>query len=425
MANNIERLNYYEREHLRSFDFVAEQNYHLEMRRRLNIALHLWGVVEGLELKKGSIEPGLPEQVYITPGMAIDAYGREILLFTNHPLSEEDLDANHILTGGSYSLFIEYQKRLTTPPSPGFGICDLRDQYTRQSESYRIVITDKANPSTEPTLTSDISDDTSKHRWWVRLGTVLVGPDPVTNLRTILDGKSENRVYIGLRAQRVVTPADATKAFEVLKLNTAIEPATSLGVKANLFAEQNAIIGGDFEVKQADIVPPPPGAPAVFPNPTGNLKVSGDLFLNGNLYGNVGTKWLTLAEQIKALTPEILVGKKSIVVTDPGNGIETVTLSTSTLKKISTVKVVASIAAVTWADLSTRFEIFLAVGATAQLSYEIISASGAKHPTIDNSCNIDIAWKVGPTALLGVAPSQTFASAIVGLTFAYVVICYP
>src|SRR5204863_3308665 len=81
MANNIERLNYYEREYLRSFDFIAEQNYHMEMRRRLNLALHLWGIVEGLDVKLGEVVAGAPAQYYISPGMAIDAYGREIFLF--------------------------------------------------------------------------------------------------------------------------------------------------------------------------------------------------------------------------------------------------------------------------------------------------------------------------------------------------------
>ena len=106
MANNIERLNYYEREYLRSPDFIAEQNYHMEMRRRLNIALHLWGIVEGLDVKLGEVVPGAPAQYYISPGMAIDAYGREIFLFAPYILSEDDVQRNRITLPGRYSLFI-------------------------------------------------------------------------------------------------------------------------------------------------------------------------------------------------------------------------------------------------------------------------------------------------------------------------------
>ena len=50
MSTDIERLRYYERQYLQSSDFTDEQTYHLEMRRRLNLALHLWGIVKGLQL---------------------------------------------------------------------------------------------------------------------------------------------------------------------------------------------------------------------------------------------------------------------------------------------------------------------------------------------------------------------------------------
>lgn len=422
MANNIERLNYYEREYLRSFDFVAEQNYHLEMRRRLNLALHLWGIVDGLDVVKGNIVPGAPDQFYITEGMAIDAYGREIILFAPYVLTADDLHQNRV-GAGSYSLWIAYDRNRSTPPSAGYGLCDIKDQYTRWSESFKIVLKPESYANgTEPRVFAALQDDPEKAKWLVPLGKLQAGI--VNGELTVTDVRPDQRTYIGLRAERLVTPADATKNFDVLKPNTALLPATSLGVQANLFAEQNAIVGADFDVQPGDIVPPPkPTKPAVFPNLTGNVKIANDLFLRGNFYGNVDGKWLSLAEQISALTPETLVGSRQITVTDPGNGTERITRSTTKLKKISKVEVAASIAAVIWNDLATRFEIFLAVGPTAQLSYQIISATGGKHPTVPNSCNIDIAWKVEPTALIGATP--TFASAIVGLTFAYVVICYP
>ena len=45
MSSPIERVRYYEGEYLRSADFDAEQSYHIEMRRRMNHALHLHGIV--------------------------------------------------------------------------------------------------------------------------------------------------------------------------------------------------------------------------------------------------------------------------------------------------------------------------------------------------------------------------------------------
>src|SRR5215470_5683570 len=105
MNDQIERVLYYEREYLRSFDFIAEQNYHLEMRRRLNLALHLWGIVDGLEIKKGPVVQGAPDQFYITAGMAIDAYGREIVLFNPFLLDDDALLDNRISQSGDYGLW--------------------------------------------------------------------------------------------------------------------------------------------------------------------------------------------------------------------------------------------------------------------------------------------------------------------------------
>src|SRR5262245_32225273 len=130
MSSNIERVRYYDGEYLRSFDFTAEQTYHLEMRRRLNLALHLWGIVDGLELKGSDEAAGIPV-AYVTPGLAIDAYGREIVLFTAYPISDEVLYGNNAWQDGTYSVWARYARRAGTPPAPGYRTCRPEEQYTR------------------------------------------------------------------------------------------------------------------------------------------------------------------------------------------------------------------------------------------------------------------------------------------------------
>lgn len=72
---SIKRLNYFTHQFLREQDFKDEQAYHLEMRRLHNRLLHGWGVVTGLEVqKKGERE------ITVSPGMAIDKDGRELVL---------------------------------------------------------------------------------------------------------------------------------------------------------------------------------------------------------------------------------------------------------------------------------------------------------------------------------------------------------
>jgi hypothetical protein len=82
MSNNgIARVHYFERQFLRTQDFADEQVYHLAMRRRHNIAHHTWGIVHGLQV--------VPEEgnLFVQPGLAVDGYGRELILPEKQPLS--------------------------------------------------------------------------------------------------------------------------------------------------------------------------------------------------------------------------------------------------------------------------------------------------------------------------------------------------
>ena len=66
---------------LRPQDFGDEQAYHIAMRRRHIIAHHLWGIVRGLEL---AVENAL----FVQPGIAVDGYGRELILSARRPRLE-------------------------------------------------------------------------------------------------------------------------------------------------------------------------------------------------------------------------------------------------------------------------------------------------------------------------------------------------
>ncbi len=101
MSSPIERVRYYEGEYLGSGDFDAEQAYHIEMRRRMNHALHLSGIVYGLELKQ--VDEGAGIFSYnIGKGLAIDHEGREIFLFSARQIDATDLQRNLIGSGGDY-----------------------------------------------------------------------------------------------------------------------------------------------------------------------------------------------------------------------------------------------------------------------------------------------------------------------------------
>lgn len=75
--NNFKRARYFHGMLLTDRDFREEQIYHNEKRKLLNRMLHGWGVVCGLGIKATSPESS---KVIITPGMAIDCHGNEIVV---------------------------------------------------------------------------------------------------------------------------------------------------------------------------------------------------------------------------------------------------------------------------------------------------------------------------------------------------------
>lgn len=415
MANNIERLNYYEREYLRSFDFIAEQNYHIEMRRRLNLALHLWGIVEGLDVKLGEVVQGAPPQFYISPGMAIDAYGREVFLFAPYILSEDDVQRNRITLPGTYSLFIAYATDLSTPPSAGFAVCDLPDQYTRRHESYQIIISNQLDDSVDPkkakvpSATDELSDDPAKKPWPVRLGSVDIDGN-----RTITNAWPKNRTYIGVRAQRIVAPVASLG-------DTAPDANRPISVEADLRARKNTIIGKDFEVLKADTTPTPTIDP--FPSKKGNIKVRHDLFMRGEFYKLVATKWLSLSEYIKSFMPDVLIGFQDI--TFPGTSLASETTGTFTfnvsstrLKKISDAHGTAAIASLRFDE---RQKVNTLVQNTDHISFRILSVITSPIVGQDNQRKVDVSWAVSPT----VVDNAAFSSPIIGVTISYIVVCFP
>jgi hypothetical protein len=75
--NNFKRARYFHGMLLTDRDFREEQIYHNEKRKLLNRKLHGWGVVCGLGIKESNPKSS---KIIITPGMALDCHGNEILV---------------------------------------------------------------------------------------------------------------------------------------------------------------------------------------------------------------------------------------------------------------------------------------------------------------------------------------------------------
>src|SRR6185436_12253127 len=81
----LDRLNYFNGQRLEASDLKTEQEYHIRVRRWLNKSLYSPGIARGLEVRKETAVPVAgekpPPTVVVSPGLALDAQGREITLW--------------------------------------------------------------------------------------------------------------------------------------------------------------------------------------------------------------------------------------------------------------------------------------------------------------------------------------------------------
>ena len=158
MANitDIERLNYYEGEFLGAADFQAEQDYHRDMRRRHNVGQHTWGIVSGLDLvqlPKGTNTVNGPPavDVYVQPGMAVDAFGREIVVLNKTQLTPDlfapYFDASNAGPQTMY-VWISYAQVMLQPPTDACTLQNQPNAFGRVQEAFALTVTkDQSGPT--------------------------------------------------------------------------------------------------------------------------------------------------------------------------------------------------------------------------------------------------------------------------------------
>lgn len=228
-TDTILRLHYYERQYLGAVDLEDQQSYLRDMRRRHNVGHHTWGIVTGLDLVEQPV-PGDPTavNVYIQPGMAIDGFGREIIVMA--PVLLDPVLFAAFNDDNYHGVWIGYNQLQAQQPQAGFAQCDVSNQYARIQETYSLEIDPPAPthidvtvngqqvnpPSTTITIPADDSvpyqelpDDTTDPLWLLQLGSVHWDGTPVnekfkpTNPHTrLIDG----RAYVGIVAQNVYSP---------------------------------------------------------------------------------------------------------------------------------------------------------------------------------------------------------------------------
>jgi hypothetical protein len=398
VSNQIERLRYYDGEYLRSYDFTDEQSYHLEMRRRLNHRLHLHGIVYGLHLVQDQDSPPPPQIPFfsIAPGMAIDREGREIFLPAPYSLSPQNVLMRPGLSAGDYELWLCYQETQTGLPAAGYRDCNSKNQNTRWLETFQVVLK-PLKPKPGDYVPPDCGG--------VRLGVVtLSGSNQISQVNDGLLNGHPLRTYVGIRAQRIIAPDDSADTFDITALPTATKVPDKLlpgyldvepGVfnRGNVVVKKNAVIGDDFSLDAS--TPNGKNLPKNIPA-TGNLKVTSDVFLNGDFFALVGGQWFELGDYIKTKMPQVLIGPPATIAI-PQTSITSGVFHTSvqtTLPTVSKETVVLSITETDWRD-ENELTLFAGQGPIQ------VSVSPTIANTGGNNYDVAISWTVAPSKHFG------------------------
>jgi hypothetical protein len=429
MSTNIERVRYYDGEYLRSADFISEQNYHLEMRRRLNRALHLWGIVDGLELIETKPAKDIVE-VHVSPGMAIDGYGRELFLAAPWELVPNDFAQGQFKGGGDFVVWAVYRRSPETPAAAGYRLCNAKDQLTRWHESIDIIISNTMPDPAGPTAGETPPDD-PKTVWPIRLGMISAVPDAAGSVPVITKvSYPATRTYIGLRTQRITSPY---AAFGADSSNL----ATPLPIRVDTdLHETKSIIAGpdDFPIQVPLVRPPPnPVAPETFPKASGNVKVAGDLFLKGDLYASVGAEWLRLKEFVQNQIPEIQVTHGTEVPTriadllsTPPTNTFTVPLQSKVLVRPASAGLFIALIGIEWESkdgLDKWLADLNAAGKAAPIHVGLTVGNVTKKPGSDTEFEASVSWSVGPVSTPGVPGTEMIY--VKKLIIDYVAVFYP
>lgn len=132
--DRIVRVHYFPQQFLRTEDFTQEQAYHMQMRRRHNIAHHVWGIVQGLELR---VEEDGP---VVQPGMAIDGYGRELILTERKRISDEEFTHRN---SDELTVWLQYGRTGSDEVPEGYyKICstDSQSDFYRYEETPSLIL---------------------------------------------------------------------------------------------------------------------------------------------------------------------------------------------------------------------------------------------------------------------------------------------
>jgi len=131
-----ERPRFYEGQYLGADDLEVFLKYAREYDGRHLLGAHTWGIVAGIELTSIT-GPAGDVQYLLTPGVAVDGYGRMIVVPAPYPLTS-DLFAQQ--PSGSVNVWIRFDESAFRALRAGYQACDCSDAFERWAESFVVEV---------------------------------------------------------------------------------------------------------------------------------------------------------------------------------------------------------------------------------------------------------------------------------------------
>jgi hypothetical protein len=194
----ITRVRYRERQRLTAADLRSEQSYRLGMAGRHHLGPHEWGVIRGLRVVR--VESGA---FRLMPGVAIDGYGREVLV----PLPV-DLRIADFAESQCWFVYVYYCEDPEQVP-PGRACRDAPAPRIRQRTAIRVETTLFAPPDLAADLSSARAAGTipGADPWPILVARIGKGcPPPTERNAPLIDYSLVT--HVSHRAARVVAPTD-------------------------------------------------------------------------------------------------------------------------------------------------------------------------------------------------------------------------
>lgn len=231
-ATDIGRVRYSEGQYLTAADFRTDQDYHRQTAARHQLGGHTHGLLVGLELVE-TPDPGDATlvDVHLSPGLAIDGYGRQLVSFSRLALDASLFEA--FVDDAHHEVWIAFDETAAREAGPGWADCG-DGAATRTMESIRIVIdplddvTDivvegvVASTPPAPAGTPEIPADRSVPfqelpvepplaRWLVRVGDVRWDGVALRFRPAAAERLTNGRRYAGAVAAEVLTPSSTLR----------------------------------------------------------------------------------------------------------------------------------------------------------------------------------------------------------------------